>query len=141
APPSSGSSLQVEFQQQGSNQPWSSTAEQPIVPGKSTNVFVAGMLPNATYLMKHVLNDGTTSAPLTFRTGSLPTNLTFPTFAVEKAPTPGTDLTQGVVLHVGAGGPPGTVDTVATDLMGNVVWYYDPVAHAFPGLAPSLVPG
>ena len=64
-------------------------AETPREPGQSTNVIVAGMLPNTTYLMRHVLNDGTTSAPLAFATGSLPGNLTFPTSAVETGgPTP-----------------------------------------------------
>jgi hypothetical protein len=99
------------------------------------------MLPDTTYLMRHVLNDGTASAPLTFRTGPLPTNLTFPTFTVERAPAPGTDLTQDIVFHVGIGGPPATVDTLATDRMGNVLWYYDPVVNGFPSFAPSLAPG
>ena len=106
APPSSASSMHVEFQPLGSNQSWNSTAETPIVPGESTNVLVAGMLPNTTYLMRHVLNDGTTSAPLTFTTGPLPTNLTFPTFTVQQAPTPGTDPTQRIVFHIGVGGAP-----------------------------------
>jgi arylsulfate sulfotransferase len=140
APPSSGSSMHVEFKPVGSNQSWSSTAELPIVPGESTNFLVAGMLPDSTYLMRHVLDDATTSAPLTFKTGPLPTNLTFPTFTVQQAPTPGTDLTQDIVFHVGIG-PYGTVDTVATDLMGNIVWYYDSVANGFTSYAPSLVPG
>jgi hypothetical protein len=141
APPSSGRSMHVEFQPLGSNQPWNSTAALPIVPGQSTNFLVAGMLPNTTYLMRHVLDDGTASAPLTFKTGPLPANLTFPTFTVQQAPTPGTDLTQNIVLHVGTNPPPGTVNTLATDLMGNIVWYYDPVANAFPSYVPSLVPG
>ena len=132
--------MHVEFKPQGSNQSWSSTAELPIVPGESTNFLVAGMLPNTTYLMRHVLNDGTTSAPLTFKTGSLPTNVTFPTFTVQQAPAPGTDLTQNIVFHFGIGSA-GTVDTLATDLMGNVEWYYDPVANGFPSFATSLVPG
>jgi hypothetical protein len=141
APPSSGSSMHVEFEPLGSNQSWSSTAPLPIVPGESTNFLVAGMLPDTTYLMRHVLNDGTTSAPLTFTTGALPANLTFPTFTVQRAPTRGTDLTQDIVFHIGVHPPDGTVDTLATDLMGNIVWYYDPVANALPSYAPSLVPG
>jgi arylsulfate sulfotransferase len=140
APPSAGSSMHVEFRPLDSDQPWSPTAELPVVAGKSTNFLVAGMLPRTTYLMRHVLNDGTASAPLAFTTGSLPTKLTFPSFAVQQAPAPGTDLTQDTVFHVGIG-PPGTADTVATDLMGNIVWYYDSVANAFPSYAPSLVPG
>ena len=80
--------MYVQFKPLGPNQSWSSTAPLPIVPGESTNFLVAGMLPNTTYLMRHVLDDGTTSAPLTFTTGSLPTNLTFPTFTVQQAPAP-----------------------------------------------------
>jgi hypothetical protein len=133
--------MHVEFKPLASNQAWSSTAQLPIVPGESTNFLVAGLLPNTTYLMRHVLNDGTTSAPLTFRTGALPANLTFPTFTVQQRPTARTDLSQDMVFHVGINPPNGTVDTVATDLMGNIVWYYDPVANAFPSYAPSLVPG
>ena len=30
------------------------------------------MLPDTTYLMRHVLSDGTVSAPLAYTTGSLP---------------------------------------------------------------------
>jgi hypothetical protein len=141
APPSSGSSMRVEFEPVGSNQSWTSTAALPIVPGQSTSFLVAGLLPSTTYLMRHVLNDGTTSAPLTFTTGALPANLIFPTFGVQMGPTPGTDLTRDIVFHIGLGAPRGTVDTLATDLMGNIVWYYDPVANAFLSYAPSLVPG
>ena len=139
--PSAGSSMYVQFAQLGPNPSWQNTAPQPIVPGESTNFIVAGMLPNTTYLMRHVLDDGTVSAPLAFTTGSLPTNLTFPTFTVPQAPAPGTDLTQDMVFHIGIGDPAGTVDTLATDLTGNVVWYYDPVANDFPSYATSLVPG
>ena len=71
APPSSGSSMHVEFKPLGSNQSWSSTAPLPIVPGESTNFLVADMLPDTTYLMRHVLDDGATSAALTFTTGAL----------------------------------------------------------------------
>ena len=68
--PSSGSSMYVQFSPLGPNPSWQSTAPLPIVPGESTNFLVAGMLPNTTYLMRHVLDDGTASAPLTFTTGS-----------------------------------------------------------------------
>jgi hypothetical protein len=67
--------------------------------------------------------------------------LTFPTFTVQQAPGDGTDLSQNIVFHIGVHPPDGTVNTLATDLMGNIVWYYDPVANAFPSYAPSLVPG
>ena len=141
APPSPGSSMYVQFSPAGPTPSWSNTAPQPIVPGESTNFLVAGMLPNTTYLMRYVLDDGTVSVPLSFTTGSLPTYLTFPTFTVQQAPAPGTDLTQDTVLHFGIAGAPGIVDTLATDLTGNVDWYYDPVANNFPSFGVSLAPG
>ena len=114
------------------------------MPGESTNFLVAGMLPETTYEMRHVLNDGTTSAPLTFTTGALPTDLTFPSFNVDQAAAPGTAAGQNVILHMGGLIPPGStavINTVATDLEGNVVWYYDSTGKDFPNLATSLVPG
>ena len=133
--------MYVQFSQLGPNLSWTSTAQLPIVSGESTNFLVAGMLPNTTYLMRHVLNDGTASVPLAFTTGTLPTNLTFPNFTVLQQPAPGTDLTQDTVFHAGGSVSTGAVDTLATDLQGNVEWYFDPAAHNFLSLATSLVPG
>ncbi len=104
APPSPGSSMYVQFAQNGSSLTWNNTAPLPIVPGESTNFLVAGMLPNTTYLMRYVLDDGTVSTPLTFSTGALPTNVTFPAFTVQQPPGPGTDLTQDTVMHFGIAG-------------------------------------
>jgi hypothetical protein len=141
APPSPGSSMYVQFSPAGPDPSWRSTAPQPVVPGESTSFLVAGLLPNTAYLMRHVLSDGTPSDPLTFTTGSLPANLTFPAFTVQQAPAPGTDLTQDMVYHVGINTAPGAVDLLTTDLSGNVNWYYDPVANNFYGYGPTLVPG
>lgn len=141
APPSAGSSMSVQFEPLGANEAWTSTASLPIAPGESTNFLVAGMLPHTTYVMRHVLDNGTTSTPLTFTTGSPPSNLTFPSFTVQRRPGARSDLTQNLVFHVGINPPDGTVDTLATDRMGNVAWYYDPVANAFPSYATRLTPG
>ncbi|SRR5579883_2363629 len=141
APPSSGSSMYVQYSPDVSNPTWLSTSSESIVAGESTNFLVTGMLPNTKYLMRYVLNDGTTSTPLTFTTGSLPTNLTFPTFTVNQGPTSATDLTQNMVYHVGISTAPGTVDNVATDLSGNINWYYDPTTYNFYGYGPTLEPG
>ena len=142
APPSAGGSMYVEFSRLGSNPSWTSTVPLPIVPGESTNFLIAGLLPNTTYLMRHVLDDGTASAPLAFTTGTLPTNLGLPTFTEPRAPTSGTDTTQNMVLHFGVLAPPGAVDLLATDLNGDVDWYYDdPTATGFAGEGVSLVPG
>ncbi len=132
--------MYVQFSPLGPNPSWTSTSPLPIVPGESTNFLVAGLLPNTTYLMRHVLNDGTASAPLAYTTGSLPSNLTFPTFTEPQEPAPGTDLTQNMIFHVGID-PPTDVQLLATDLQGNVNWYYDPVANNFAGDGPTLLPG
>jgi arylsulfate sulfotransferase len=143
APPSPGASMYVQLAQQGPALSWQNTSSLPIVPGESTNFIVAGMLPDTTYLMRYVLDDGTVSAPLTFTTGSLPSYLNFPSFTVVQPPAPGTDLGQGVIFHAGIrpGHSTNTVNTVATDLNGNIIWYYDPVANNFPGYAQNLEPG
>src|SRR5262249_4202329 len=74
-------------------------------------------------------------------TGSLPTNLTFPTITDPLPPTPSSDPTQGMVFHMGVHPPTGTVNTLATDLSGNIVWYYSQVANNFNHFAVSVVPG
>src|ERR1700704_116717 len=73
APPSAAGSEFVQFSVAGDSPSWRNTNTLPVVPGKSTNFFVAGMLPNTTYQMRDVLSDGTGSAPLLFPTGGVPT--------------------------------------------------------------------
>jgi arylsulfate sulfotransferase len=143
APPSKGASIYVQFAEQGPTLSWQNTAPLPVVPGESTNFIVAGMLPGTTYLMRHVLDDGTVSAPLLFTTGSLPANLQFPAFTVVQPPAAGTDLTQSTIFHAGInkGTSISAVNTLATDLNGNVIWYYDPVANRYAGYAQNLEPG
>jgi len=141
APPTSGNSMYVQFSPQSSNPVWRNTPSESIVPGESTNFLVAGMLPNTTYLMRYVVDNGTPSSSLTFTTGSLPTNLTFPAMSVLQGPTSATDMTQDMIFHQGINITPGVVDLLATDLAGNVDWYYDPVANNYAGYAPDLEPG
>src|SRR5438132_6058143 len=81
--------VHVEFSVAGDQPSWRSTNEVPSKPDKSTNFFVAGMLPNITYEMRDVFSDGATSSPLLFTTGALPSTLTFPTFTVQQPPASG----------------------------------------------------
>jgi arylsulfate sulfotransferase len=144
APPSPGASIYVQFAQQGPTPTWQNTSPLPIVPGESTNFIVAGMLPNTTYLMRDVLDDGSVSTPVAFTTGSLPTDVNFPTFTVIQPPAIGTDLSQGEIFHAGVNkgaGAINTVNTLATNLNGNVIWYYDPVANSYRGYAQNIEPG
>jgi hypothetical protein len=144
APPSPGASMYVQLAKLGPTLAWQNTSPLPIVPGESTNFIVAGMLPNTTYLMRDVLDDGTVSAPVSFTTGSLPANVSFPSFTVVQPPAAGTDASQSVIFHAGVNkgkASLNTVNTVATDLNGNVIWYYDPVGNNFRGYAQNLEPG
>ena len=58
-----------------------------------------------------------------------------------QSPAAGTDLGQSEIFHAGLTQAPPSVTTLATDLNGNVIWYYDPVANSFPGYAQNLEPG
>jgi hypothetical protein len=142
-PPGPGGTVHVEFSIAGADPSWRSTDEGPSVPGKSTNFFVAGMLPETTYQMRHVFSDGTTSLPQLFTTGGIPSTLTFPTFTVRQPPGPGSDLDQDMLFHQFAGSAGNAPNPLATDLSGRVVWYYDVSQSGFTRTYPgqSLVPG
>src|SRR5262245_23092613 len=58
-PPSSAATVFVQFAPAGDLPAWRNTDVRAVQPGKSTNVFIAGMLPNTTYQMRHVFSDGT----------------------------------------------------------------------------------
>ncbi len=117
--------VHVEFSVAGDQPSWRSTNDLPSMPGKSTNFFVAGMLPNTTYEMRDVFSDGATSPTSLFTTGSLPTTLRFPSFTVQQPPGPGSDLDQDMIFHQLPIGPSNVPNPLATDLQGRVVWYYD----------------
>jgi arylsulfate sulfotransferase len=143
ATPSSADTVFVQFAVAGDHPAWRNTNALPVVPGKSTNFFVAGMLPSTTYEMRDVRSDGTGSAPLFFTTGSLPSNLAFPSFTVQQPPGTGSDADQDMIFHQAPRGASNVPNPVATDLQGRVEWYYD-VSHSgltatFAGQ--SLVPG
>src|SRR5262245_61383595 len=127
-PPSSAGTVFVQFAVAGDHPAWRNTDARAVVPGKSTNFYVAGMLPNTTYQMRHVFSDGTGSAPMLFTTGALPSTLTFPTLTVSQPPGPGSDTDQDMVFHSLVG--PALVgnripNPIATDLSGRVEWYFD----------------
>src|SRR5207247_7230904 len=103
APPTLAGSVFVQFSVAGDSPSWRNTNTLAVVPGKSTNFFVAGMLPNTTYQMRHVFSDGTGSAPLSFTSGTIPSTLTFPALTVQQPPGADTDLDQDLVFHSLAG--------------------------------------
>src|SRR5438270_3608635 len=143
APPTSAGLVFVQFSVASESPSWRNTNTLPVVPGKSTNFFVAGMLPNTTYEMRDVRSDGTGSAPLLFTTGALPTTLTFPSFTVQQQPGRGSDAEQDMIFHQAPRGASNVPNPLATDLQGRVEWYYDVsrsgLTSTFAGQ--SLVPG
>jgi hypothetical protein len=124
-PPSAAATAFVQFSPAGDHPSWRNTDARPVVAGKSTNFFVAGMLPNTTYQMRHVFSDGTGSAPQLFTTGGIPTTLTIAPFTVRQPAGPGSDVEQDMVFHQRVPGTPAAPGLVATDLAGRVNWYYD----------------
>jgi hypothetical protein len=120
-PLSSAGTVFVQFAVAGDHPAWRNTDARAVEPGKSTNFFVAGMLPNTTYEMRHVFSDGTGSAPLPFTTGAIPSSVTFPALTVPQSPGSQTDLDQDLISHAL---PSGSMSFV-TDLQGQVVWYLD----------------
>jgi arylsulfate sulfotransferase len=125
-----GSSMRISFQEQSGATPASTTNWISCHPPTTMNFEVAGLYPSTAYQMfsqtqtnGNIVNGST----VTFTTGALPGGITFPTFNVLVPPGPNTDTTDGIILHsvTRLGGGPHYPD-IATDLAGNVVWYYFP---------------
>ncbi|HUY13350.1 MAG TPA: aryl-sulfate sulfotransferase [Terriglobia bacterium] len=87
------------------------------------------MKPNTTYHMSAAIqfSDGSTFTDQdhTFTTGVVPPNQ-IPTFSISNpnnlTPNPGVELFDGV-------GEPGYIQAGATDLQGNLIWYFSPPAQ------------
>jgi arylsulfate sulfotransferase len=124
-----GNFIRVRFNHTGSTVS-QTTNSIPCSSTNSANFYIAGMYPNSQYQMHHetmtatgtILHVGST---FTFNTGSLPTNLLFPTNTVPTPPVPPGSTTAPILLHgyLPVAGPPYVVQS-ATDLAGNVLWYY-----------------
>jgi arylsulfate sulfotransferase len=94
--------------------------------GKSVNIYVAGMYPTTQYSMtgKYLQNGHTVgqTTAANFTTGSLPTNIVFPTVTIT-SPAPKVAAAEPILVHSYLF--PGYAET-GTDLSGNVLWYYYP---------------
>jgi len=101
--------------------------------GQTLNILVAGMLPQTTYHMRAHLDVPSGSwidDDHTFTTGALPPSLIAPSITVS-IPTPNLAPAPGVEL-LSLAEPPNTnmLQSVVTDLQGNIIWYYP--SGAFP---------
>ena len=122
-PCQSGHSLLVRFHKTGSNV--SSTTNSVACSQSSANFYVAGMLPSTQYLMhwEEVGPNFFSAGPdLSFSTGPLPSDYPAAHFQVNIPPTQH-DNDYPVVLHEFPATKIAHWPT-ATDLAGNVIWYY-----------------
>lgn len=97
----------------GDRQP---TAWKSCTPGRSVNFYLAGLRANTSYLAQMELDSGVSGSPVSFQTGSVPSGLPRVTPYVRRLdPHP-----WGMLLLA----PLFPNLPTATDLEGNVVWYY-----------------
>ncbi len=126
----SGSSMRVSYQQQSLSTPANFTNWVSCHPPNTMTFEVAGMYPSTEYVMyPQVTTAGkTVNGPsIYYTTGALPTNISFPKFKSVVPPGPQTDTQAPIILHnlIQLGGGT-TYPDVATDLSGNIIWYYYP---------------
>lgn len=140
-----GSSMRVSFQQQAPNSPVNTTSWTPCHPTASMTLEVAGMYPGATYLMhaQTQTNGAVTNGPsVQFTAGPLPAGISFPTFNVLVPIGSQTDTAQPVILWgLSQLGMETSNRDVATDLTGNILWFYDRPSQNFDLLTRPLPGG
>jgi arylsulfate sulfotransferase len=141
-PPCDDGSIYVKFRpvSDTNDLPWKTTNTLTCAHGQSRNFPVAGMLANTPYEMAHVTSDGSLSASLFFTTGTPPPSLDFPSFVVRRPPGRNSDLSQDMIYHNFTARPqPNAVNLVATDLLGRVEWYSDPLQSGLSNGAPGVL--
>ncbi len=126
----SSSSMRVSFQQQSLATPATLTNWVNCHPPGTMTFELAGMYASTAYQAFAQVRTGTkitSGTKISFTTGALPSSIKFPTFHTVVPPSSETDTTDGVLLHnlIQLGG--GTVyPDVATDLSGQIIWFYYP---------------
>ncbi|HTQ57591.1 MAG TPA: aryl-sulfate sulfotransferase [Bryobacteraceae bacterium] len=121
-----GSTMRVVFQEQSRATPGDATNYADCHPPNTMTFEIAGMYPNTTYNLHSQTNTAGTIADgpaVTFTTGSLPTDIPFPGFAVNVPPDINTEGRM-LLLDPFYVAPSPFYATVATDLSGNILWYY-----------------
>lgn len=123
APPCSSGMIRVHFTQFFSTNR-TSTHWRPCS-DKSTNFYLAGMLPNTGYVVQDQWTDGTDERMgprLTLHTGSVAADL--PVFSLRDAPDSRSSRTDAIVLHSISGLVGDDYFPVATDIYGRPIWYH-----------------
>jgi len=120
-----GSVMRVAFHEQTGSTRVSVTNWVGCHPPASMTFEIAGMYPSTAYKMYAQTNTGgkiTNGPTVGFTTGALPKTIPFPKFTVVTAAT---DTTYPVILHNPViFGNETVYPDMATDLHGNIIWYY-----------------
>ena len=140
-----GSTMRVAFQQKSKKTPPTYTNWENCHPPATMNFEIAGMYTSATYNMQaQVMTSGkiTNGPPVSFTTGAFPSTLPKPVFQLTLPPTAQADITDSVLLHsLTALGAESPYPDVATDLAGNIIWYYYDSNHPSNMITRSLPGG
>src|SRR5580658_362324 len=122
-----GSTVRVSFQETSGSVPATTTNWAACHPPSTVSFEIAGMYPKTTYNMFAETDTGgtiTDGPTLTVATGALPTGDNLPTFKMVVA---GTDAANPVIIHGDVQTTGGyLIAQAATDLSGNIIWYYYP---------------
>ncbi|HZT29023.1 MAG TPA: aryl-sulfate sulfotransferase [Bryobacteraceae bacterium] len=126
APPCSSGSLRVCFRP-ASGGSWRTTPAKNCIAGASLSFYVAGMRANTAYILQQQLIDGSTvtnGPQLTFQTGTLAVPV--PSAQLLHSPDAATSVADDVLLtsFFALTQVEPQYGAIATDLFGNVIWYY-----------------
>ncbi|MES1260718.1 MAG: aryl-sulfate sulfotransferase [Acidobacteriota bacterium] len=124
APPCNTGSVRVLFQA-SARFSFMQTPSRPCQPGKSLNFYLAGMYQNTEYsiLQQNIAGGSTSLGPLiTYRTGS--PAIPVPPLLTVQAADANTSLSDRVFVVASYLLRSPEYPPVATDLFGNVIWYY-----------------
>ena len=126
-----GSSMRAVFEPKSKNAPATMTNWMRCSPGHSMTFEIAGMYPSTEYRMfSQTETKGSVAKgrETDFTTGALPSaHPTLPAFKTLIPPGPGTDTADGILQwSTTALGNPIPYPDMATDLAGNIIWYYWP---------------
>jgi hypothetical protein len=123
-----GNSIRVSFQEAIAGAPPATTTNWLPCQTTTSNFEIAGVYPNTMYTIFAQTTNGSkilNGPSLNYKTGVLPASIPFPTFTTLISSNP--DTAQPIILHnmIELGGGSLYPD-VATDLAGNIIWYYYP---------------
>jgi arylsulfate sulfotransferase len=125
-----GSSMRAVFEPQSRNAPSTTTNWAHCSPSHTMTFEIAGMYPSTEYRIFSQTKAGDNivkGRAAHFTTGALPSKTRFPAFTAVVPPGAGTDTADAVLQwSIVPLANPQTYPNLATDLDGNIIWYYMP---------------